>query len=68
MLKEYRSPRKMPVKQLISKQEKPQKQRFTQDFLTAASNKKQVNNYGIMSEIFVTENIFQIINVLDDVI
>ena len=52
----------------MSKQEKPQKQRFTQDFLTAASNKKQVNNYGIMSEIFVTENIFQIINVLDDVI
>ena len=38
----------MPVKQLISKQEKPQEQIFTEDRLTAASNKKQVNNYDIV--------------------
>ena len=38
----------MPVKQLISKQEKPQEQLFTEDRLTAVSNKKQVNNYGIV--------------------
>ena len=37
----------MPVKQLIFKQEKPQEQIFIEDRLTAASNKKQVNNYGI---------------------
>ena len=39
----------MPVKQLISKQEKPQKQLFTEEPLTAASNKKQVNNYDVKS-------------------
>ena len=39
----------MPVKQLIFKQEKPQKQLFTEEPLTAASNKKQVNNYDVKS-------------------
>ena len=38
----------MPVKQLISKQEKLQEQLFTEDRLTAASNIKQVNNYDIV--------------------
>ena len=38
----------MPVKHLISKQEEPQEQLFTEDRLIAASNKKQVNNYDIV--------------------
>ena len=38
----------MPVKQLISKQEKPQEQLFTEDCITVASNKTQVNNYDIV--------------------
>ena len=38
----------MKVKQLISKQEKAREQLFTEDRLTAASNKKQVNNYDIV--------------------
>ena len=38
----------MPVKELYSKQEKPQEQLFTEDRLIAASNKKQANNYDIV--------------------
>ena len=38
----------MSVKQLISKQEKPQEQLFTEDRPTAASHKKQTNNYDIV--------------------
>ena len=38
----------MLVKQLISKKEKPQEELFTEDHLTAASNKRQVNNYDIV--------------------
>ena len=38
----------MPVKQLISKQESPHEQLFTENGLTAGSNKTQVTNYDIV--------------------
>ena len=41
----------MPVKQLISKQENPLEQLFTEGRLIAASNKKQVNNYDIVKSL-----------------
>ena len=51
----------MRVKQLISKQKKSQEELFTEDLLTAACNKKKTREK-------LKENIFQIINVHDDVL
>ena len=44
-----------------------QEQLFTEDRLATASNKKQVKKLK-RREIFVRENIFQIINVYDNVV